>query len=172
MKTSLDAPISSINRLSPDHEAGLKRLKIATIRDLLYHFPVRYADLREIAGTGTLTKGQSITIYGIMEKVSVRRSFKGHMPMTEARVADNTGTVRCVWFNQAYIGKMYPDGTKVKISGTVQEDKKGFVLSNPSIERADSTIPESQESLFAPSVDTAFLTPTYRETKGVSSLYL
>lgn len=172
MNTSLSSPLSSLNRLSPDHEAGLKRLNLTTIRDLLYHFPVRYADLREIAGTGNLAKGESVTIYGVMEKVSVRRSFKGHMPMTEARIADNTGTIRCVWFNQAYIGKMYPDGTRVKISGTIQEDKKGFLLSNPAIERATSTIPESQESLFAPNTDTNFLTPIYRETKGVSSLYL
>ncbi len=128
--------------------------------------------MREIAGTSTLKTGESITIYGVMEKVSVRRSFKGHIPMTEARVADNTGTIRCVWFNQAYIGKMYPNGTRIKVSGTVGEDKKGFLLSNPSIERAGSVIPESQESLFAPNADTEFLTPIYRETKGVSSLYL
>ncbi len=171
MKTTLDAPVSSLSRISPDHEAGLKKLNIKTIHDLLHHFPVRYADMREIAGTGMLSVGQSITIYGVMEKVSVRRSFKGHMPMTEARVADNTGTIRCVWFNQAYIGKMYPDGTKVKIGGKVQEDKKGFLLSNPSIERVTETV-ESQESLFAPNADTNFLTPIYRETKGVSSLYL
>lgn len=171
MKTSLDQPLSSLSRISPDHETGLKRLNINNIRDLLYHFPVRYADMREIAGTGMLTVGQSITIFGVMEKVSVRRSFKGHMPMTEARVADNTGTIRCVWFNQAYIGKMYPDGTKVKLSGKVQEDKKGFLLSNPSIERVTETF-ESQESLFAPNTDTNFLTPIYRETKGVTSLYL
>ncbi len=171
MKTSLDAPLSSLSRISPDHEAGLKRLNISDIRSLLYHFPVRYADMREIAGTGMISAGQSITIFGVMEKVSVRRSFKGHMPMTEARVADNTGTIRCVWFNQAYIGKMYPDGTKVKISGKVQEDKNGFLLSNPSIERVTETV-ESQESLFAPNTDTNFLTPIYRETKGVTSLYL
>lgn len=172
MKTPLDSPISSINRITPDHALGLKRLGISTIKDLLYHFPVRYADMREIAGTSTLKTGESITIYGVMEKVSVRRSFKGHIPMTEARVADNTGTIRCVWFNQAYIGKMYPNGTRIKVSGTVGEDKKGFLLSNPSIERAGSVIPESQESLFAPNADTEFLTPIYRETKGVSSLYL
>ncbi|MDB5259789.1 MAG: recG [Candidatus Nomurabacteria bacterium] len=171
MKTSLDAPISSINRISPIHEEGLKKLKLKTLRDLLYHFPVRYADMREIAGTGNLTPGQSITIYGIMEKVVVRRSFKGHIPMTEARIADNTGTIRCIWFNQAYIGKMYPDGTKVKISGTVQEDTKGFFLSNPQIERAVE-IPEAESSLFAPNADVNFLTPIYRETKGVTSLYL
>lgn len=172
MKTSLDQPVSSINRITPDHQEGLKRLGILSIKDLVYHFPTRYADMREIAGTSTLVKGQPVTVYGVMEKVSVRRSFKGHVPMTEARVADNTGTVRCVWFNQAYIGKMYPDGTRVKLSGIVQEDSKGFLLSNPTIERAASIVPESQESLFASTPDTSFLTPVYRETKGVSSLYL
>ncbi len=172
MKTSLEASISSINRTTPDHEIGLKKLGISTIRDLLYHFPIRYADMREIADTKTLVAGQMITIYGVIEKVSVRRSFRGHMPMTEARVADNTGTIRCIWFNQAYIGKMYPDGTKVKVFGKVGEDKKGFLLTNPNIERASSVIPESQESLFSPNTDTEFLTPIYGETKGVSSLYL
>ncbi len=159
-------------RINEDHKNGLNRLGINTVKDLLYHFPTRYADMREIAGASTLVVGQAVTIYGVMEKVSVRRSFKGHIPMTEARIADNTGTVRCVWFNQAYIGKMYPDGTKVKISGVVQSDKNGFLLSNPNIERATSTIPESQSGLFASSTDTEFLTPVYRETKGVTSLYL
>lgn len=172
MKTTLDSPLSSLSRISPDHEAGLKKLNISNILELLHHFPIRYADMREISGTSTLVAGQPFTVYGVMEKVSVRRSFKGHMPMTEARVADNTGTIRCVWFNQAYIGKMYPDGTKVKISGVVHSDARGFLLSNPNIERAEGIIPESQESLFAPNADTNFLTPVYRETKGVSSLYL
>ncbi len=167
----LQATISSLSRLSPDHQAGLQRLGILTIHDLLYHFPSRYADLREIAGAGNLIKGQPVTLYGIMEKVSVRRSFKGHMPMTEARVVDNTGSIRCIWFNQAYIGKMYPDGTKVKVSGVIQEDSKGLFLSNPSSEKA-SIIPEGGESLFAKETDVSLLTPVYPETKGVSSLYL
>jgi ATP-dependent DNA helicase RecG len=166
--------------------AGLTRLSLCTIRDLLYHFPTRYADMREIAGTSTLVKGQPVTIYGVMEKVSVRRSFRGHVPMTEARIADNTGTVRAIWFNQAYIGKMYPEGTRVKVMGIVQEDSKGFLLSNPNIEKASGVIPESQESLFSQAaedsrmnaeergkdMDTSFLTPIYPETKGVTSLYL
>jgi ATP-dependent DNA helicase RecG len=129
--------------------------------------------MREVAGTSTLQKGQPVTIYGVMEKVSVRRSFKGHVPLTESRVRDNTGTIRAIWFNQAYIGKMYPEGSRIKLSGIVQEDSKGFFLSNPAIEKASSVIPESQESLFASQDgDTSFLTPIYPETKGVTSLYL
>ncbi len=170
---NLTSDVSSLSRISPDHLTGLSRLCIVTIADLLRHFPVRYADMREVAGASTLTKGAAVTIYGVMEKVSVRRSFKGHVPMTEARVADNTGTVRAIWFNQAYIGKMYPEGTRVKVSGVIQEDSKGFLLSNPSIERVIGDIPESQESLFATTTDdVSFLTPVYKETKGVSSLYI
>lgn len=171
---SLSNPLSLLGRISPDHKEALERLSLHTVRDLVYHFPVRYADMREVAQAGALSPGQSITIYGVMEKVSVRRSFKGHMPMTESIVADNTGSVRCVWFNQAYIGKMYPDRTKVKISGVVQEDKKGVLLSNPSIERAN-VIPESEESLFQKNTsegDVQFLTPVYKETKGITSNYL
>lgn len=172
MNLLLSSPISSISRLTDNHRNGLKKLKLHTIRDLLYHFPVRYADMREVAGMGTLTVGESVTMYGIMEKVTVRRSFKGHIPMTEARVSDNTGNIRCIWFNQAYIGKMYPTGTRVKLTGTVQQDNKGLILSNPSIESAGTITPESQESLFAPHTDVTFLTPIYRETEGISSNYL
>lgn len=171
MKPSLDAPISSVNRLSPDHAAGLDRLKLLTIYNLLYHFPTRYADVREEAHVAHAEKGAQVTIYGVMEKVSVKRSFKGHIPMTEARVVDDTGMMRCIWFNQAYIGKMYPDGTKVKVAGQVQEDSRGVFLSNPTIERL-LELPEHGDSLFSTSTPPEFLTPVYPETKGVSSLYL
>lgn len=168
----LDSPISSLARINTTHADALKRLQLSTVRDLLYHFPTRYADSREVTGTAELEPGKPVTIYGVMEKVSVRRSFRGHVPMTEARVADQTGAVRAVWFNQAYIGKMYPDGTKVKVSGVVQSDKKGPFLSNPSIERAPEIIPESENSLFHTDVAPEFLIPVYRETKGITSNYL
>lgn len=166
-------PISKLNRLSKDHEAGLKKLGLQSISDLLFYFPVRYADANEVSSIENLEVGSPVTLYGIMEKVSVRRSFKGHIPMTEARISDNSGLIRAIWFNQAYIGKMYPEETRVKISGKVQHDSKGFFLSNPQIEKAPMITPESQESLFSNGDgNTEFLTPVYRETRGVSSLFL
>ena len=171
MKLSPNSPISSVNKLSTLHQEGLERLHINTLHDLLYHFPTRYADGREEMATSHVIKGQPVTIHGVMEKVTVRRSFKGHIPMTEARIADDTGVIRAIWFNQAYIGKMYPDGTKVKVSGTAQEDSKGTFLSNPTIERI-ADLPPHSDSLFAVAIPPEFLTPVYRETKGVSSNYL
>lgn len=171
MKLSLDSSLSLINRLSPNHVVSLQKLRLTTIGELLRHFPVRYGDLREEAHVINVQKGEAVTLYGVMEKVTVKRSFKGHIPMTEARVIDATGAMRCIWFNQAYIGRMYPDGTKVKIAGIAQEDSRGVFLSNPTIERL-TELPEHADSLFANSVQPEFLTPIYPETKGVSSLYL
>ncbi len=170
--TRLDTPISSLSKLSKEHVTGLKRLNLNTIQDLLFYFPVRYADANEVSSIENLEVGSTVTLYGIMEKVSVRRSFKGHIPMTEARIRDNSGLIRAIWFNQAYIGKMYPEETRVKISGKVQSDGKGFFLSNPQIEKAPLITPESEESLFGGKSDGEFLTPIYRETSGVSSLFL
>ncbi|MEN9337802.1 MAG: ATP-dependent helicase RecG, ATP-dependent helicase RecG [Candidatus Parcubacteria bacterium] len=164
--------VSSISRINQLHLDALKRLSITTVKDLLFHFPTRYADSREVTATSNLEVGKAVTLYGVMEKVRVRRSFKGHMPMTEAHIADGVGVIRAVWFNQAYIGKMYPDGTKVKISGTVQQDKNGSFLSNPTIERAPDVIPESHDSLFGGHVAAEFLIPVYRETSGITSNYL
>jgi ATP-dependent DNA helicase RecG len=170
---TLDTPLSLLSRISPLHQKGLEKIGLHTVRDLLFHFPLRYADMRSTTGAGTLYKGQSVTIYGVMEKVDVKRSFKGHIPMTTAYISDNTGHIRSVWFNQAYIGKIYPEGTKVRVSAIVQEDSKGLFLSNPHIE-AVSLIPENTESLFGSTKneDIQFLTPIYPETKGISSLYL
>jgi ATP-dependent DNA helicase RecG len=168
----LDAPISTLSRINQLHEDALKHLKLFTIGDLLFHFPTRYGDSRDVTATAHLEAGKPVTLYGIMEKVTVRRSFKGHIPLTEAHIADQTGVVRAVWFNQAYIGKMYPDGTRVKVSGTVQSDKKGVFLSNPSIERAPDVIPDAGDSLFHNHAAPEFLIPIYRETKGVTSNYL
>jgi ATP-dependent DNA helicase RecG len=178
LTTRLEAPLSSLTKINADHTAGLARLKLSTINNLLRHFPTRYADIREEAHIASVQKGAHVTLYGVMEKVTVKRSFKGHIPMTEARIADSTGTMRCIWFNQAYIGKMYPDGTKVKIVGQIQEDSRGMFLSNPTIERLVE-LPEHSDSLFAvvaegsgKNADVSFLTPVYPETKGVTSLYI
>ncbi len=169
---SLTSPIGDLSRINQIHTDAFKRLGFSSIRDLLFHFPTRYADSRDVTATTHLEQGKPVTLYGIMEKVAVRRSFKGHIPMTEAHVADQTGVVRAIWFNQAYIGKMYPDGSKVKVSGVVQSDSKGFFLSNPSIERAPEIIPDAEDSLFHTNVAPEFLTPVYRETKGITSNYI
>lgn len=41
--------------------------------------------------------------------------------MCEGKLVDATGSIKLVWFHQAYIAKMYQDGDFVKVGGIVQE---------------------------------------------------
>jgi ATP-dependent DNA helicase RecG len=171
-------PLSKISKLSKDHRDALKKLGLLTVRDLLFYLPFRYSDDHTEKSLAQGTVGELVTFYGILEKVKVRRSFKGHIPMTEAVLSDNSGTLRLVWFNQAYIGKMYGEGSRVKISGLLKSDSKGFLLSNPHIEKAPDVTPHLEESLFRESSpgeekkSDSLLIPVYKETKGITSNFL
>ena len=164
---SPDDTLSSIHRIDKVHAEALLRMGILTVRDLLLIIPNRYTDARENLPISHAINGASLTLYGRMENVKVKRSFKGHTPMTTANLNDGNSKVKLIFFNQAYIGKMYPDGTNVKVIGTVTE--KGII--NPTIEKVKNIV-ESAESLFKNIDDINYLTPIYKETKGLTSNYI
>lgn len=176
MNINLNTEISKINRLSKDHAIGLKKLKIHTINDLLNYLPARYADERENKNIQNLTKGEPVILFGEIKNLQTKRSFKGHVPMSEGKLVDATGSIKLVWFHQAYIAKMYQDGDFVKVGGIVQEKNGIYSLLNPSIERVSRDHIFYENNIFA-EVDAQNknlkeMIPVYKETKGVSSNFL
>lgn len=92
----LNTEISKITKLSTDHKLGLKRLKIHTVNDLLNYLPTRYQDEREERVIGHLVKGEKITLFGEIRDLKTKRSFRGHIPMSEAKLIDNTGSIKLI----------------------------------------------------------------------------
>ena len=178
-----DDLIIKIHRVDRVHAEALARIGLRTVKDLLLFIPNRYTDSRENLPISHAVTGASLTLYGRMESVKVARSFRGHVPMTTASLNDGNGKIKLIFFNQAYIGKMYPDGTNVKIVGTVTEKAGVKQITNPTIEKVKNII-ESSESLFNKNanksddsesenrIDFTYLMPIYRETKGLTSNYL
>ena len=168
---SSDDSIESIYKVDRAHREALNKLGLHTIADILLYIPARYTDARENLPISHALTGNTLTLYGRMEKVKVSRSFRGHTPMTTAYLHDGNGRIKLTFFNQAYIGKMYPDGTNVKVIGNVTEKNNEKQITNPNIEKVNSII-ESSESLFKNVEDINYLMPVYRETKGVTSNYI
>ncbi len=168
---SSDDSIESIYKVDRVHKEALRKLGLYTIHDILLYIPNRYTDARESLPISHAITGSTLTLYGRMEKVKVSRSFRGHTPMTTAYLHDGNGRIKLIFFNQAYIGKMYPNGTNVKIIGNITEKDNQKQITNPNIEKVN-TIIESSESLFKNVADINYLMPIYRETKGLSSNYI
>jgi ATP-dependent DNA helicase RecG len=158
-------------RLTPPQVAALRKLGIATIHDLLYHLPARYdagGDESPIAG---LAAGSQATVFGRIEKLETRRSWKRRIPVGEAVIRDASGTIKVMWFHQPYLAKKFSEGMFVKAVGSVGGKEGKIYLANPHVERADPV----EAKLFAQPIskdsEVQTLFAVYPESRGITSLW-
>jgi len=121
MRIPVTAAVSEQFRITPLQKAALKKLGITTVRDLLYHFPVRYGDTAEARSVDSLRKGDTAVIFGKITDLEASKGFRSKMTMATGTVEDESGSIQCVWFNQPYIAKMTPEGAMVRIEGKVSQ---------------------------------------------------
>ena len=143
----------------------LEKMGIKTVRDLLWHFPVRYEDFSKIYAIAELEPGQQATIQAAIEDVRIRRTRRG-FTIIEAVLADESGSLRAVWFNQPYITNVLRAGRIANFSGKVSiSDENDLYLSGPAYEVLKAATAESRPE----TTHTARLVPVYPETKGITS---
>jgi ATP-dependent DNA helicase RecG len=125
---------------------GTKRLEllesagIFTIADLLWALPYRYIDRGGIAPIGELASRPGIfqaehpeTVFLFGKILDFRQSVSRmrRMPLSEALLGDETGSVRLVWFNRPHLPKMIGEGDTLFVWGTVMQDRRGLVMQSP-----------------------------------------
>lgn len=165
-----DSLIEDSFRLTPPQKGALKKLGISTVRDLLYHLPSRYEARIPAKNIRDLKKGEQATVYGIVRNLKLGKAFRKRIAMADGRLEDQTGTIKLVWFNQPYLAKMIPEGSSVRVVGTVTERKGELYIANPKIEAVGSLPKGSGESLFK-DADSSSPSPVYPESRGISSLW-
>ncbi len=168
-------------RLDINQKKALNKLKLFSVADLLFHFPVRYSDISEIKKISELVAGETTTVCGRISNLKTKKGFKSKIPMGEAQIEDLSGKIKITWFHQAYLAKMIHEGDTVKLTGKVTESKYGTYLANPEFEKAPNMPIDSHDSLFRPPRPLGtppakgennlegFSYPIYHETKGITS---
>src|SRR3989338_8167162 len=159
-------------RLDINQKKALHRLKIFSVADLLFYFPVRYSHISEIKPISQLVAGEYATVYGRFWSPDIKRGFRSKILRAEGEVMDETGKIKVVWFNQAYLAKMIHSGQFVELTGKVMESKRGKYMANPEFKKIDSMPIDIHESLFnfdKKKQSEVFGFPVYIETKGITS---
>ena len=170
-------PISDHFRINRAQADGLRKLGITTLEDLLFHFPSRYGDIARISSISGLQPGTNAQVYGRVKSIDTKKSYRGGIPMAEAVIEDDTGTVKAVWFNQPYIAKMIKQDALVRMEGQPSEYKERISFQNPEIEPISSipaglpTSPGADETLFQEDLET-YAQPIYPEARGITSRWL
>ncbi len=146
----------------------LNRLEIKTVNDLIYHFPFRYDDFSTIKTIDLINIDEKITIQGNIWQIKNIRTPRGKF-ITTAQVADTSGTIEVIWFNQPYLTKILKSGTPVSLSGKLDPKSPKPKLIAPSYEiiRSSQAVSATTNTLH-----TGRLVPIYPETEGITSKWI
>ena len=167
---NLSSPIWEIPRIGPQTQRRLKRLGIETIGELIFHFPHRYEDFSDITPISSVEAGKTVCIQGKITNIKNIRIFKRRMVITEAQVADDSGTIRVTWFNQPYLTNTLKSGDFVFLAGKMTSKKGRKYLSSPAYEKIPSQFIENGTEY--DSTHMGRIIPVYPETEGLSSRWL
>ncbi|HDH50149.1 MAG TPA: ATP-dependent DNA helicase RecG [Nitrospirae bacterium] len=164
-----DTPVQYVKGVGPRRAQLLERLGIKTLEDILHYFPWRYEDRKNLKKISDLTYGSLETTAGQVVSSKIISTRRRGMKIFELLVTDNTGFLRCKWFNQPYMEKYFSKGQQVILSGTVKgmpslragaklvSLSSEFEMENPDFEHL-----ENGDKF----VHTSRIVPVYRATEG------
>ncbi|HWV84997.1 MAG TPA: ATP-dependent DNA helicase RecG [Capillimicrobium sp.] len=122
----LDAPLEAPH---PKMAEALETLGLRTVGDLLAHLPRERRVARQIA---ELQRGEQANV--LVEVRSIRSRpvrRRGMKPLVEATVADQTGVMKVVFFNQPWLERRYRPGTRLALYGKY-DGRNSFKVSSHS----------------------------------------
>ena len=132
--------ISTLKRVGQKTKKLLKKKKIETLFDVLWHLPHAFVDRSNLININKLEVGKICTIKVLVKKYNIPRIR--NLPNT-VKCEDSTGKIDIVFFNsrEGYIRKILPLKEWVIISGKVNFYNKKYQITNPayvvSLEKED-----------------------------------
>jgi len=132
-----DIRTSELKGIGPKGSAGLEQLGIRHVADLLHHVPRRYIDRSQKSPIARTPIGSQVTLIGKVEKVTERRPRR-NLLIIEARVSDETATIKAVWFNQRFRLNQLTEGSLVALSGEVESFRGSLQMKSPDVDVLDS----------------------------------
>ncbi len=159
-EVGLDAPITRLQNVGPAHAKKFSRLGIATVRDLLYHFPHRYDDYSHLKTVNQLMYGEEVTL--ILQIIDCKtRETTTRRKVTTVLLGDPTGTIQATFFNQPFLQQQFRPGRKIVISGRVEQDMNRLSFRHPEWEPLSNQL-----------VHTARIVPVYPLTEGITNRWI
>lgn len=163
-------PIAKLAGIGKYYSFKLKRLGIATLEDLIYHFPFRYDDFANVNSFQNIAPGQKINIGGIVWQIRNIRTRSGKF-ITRAVIAADSGTIEVIWFNQPFLTKNIKCGMHISLLGKVELEGKRLKMLSPGYEIIRGSIGD-MGSMGENKDEKSRFAAVYPETEGITSKWL
>ncbi|HET8786025.1 MAG TPA: ATP-dependent DNA helicase RecG [Candidatus Limnocylindrales bacterium] len=145
--------------------AGI-RLGWYDVRDLLFHLPRRYDDLREVSKLGDLVWAEEGTVVSArvrVDDIRVEATWRRRVQRTVAELSDETGDIQATWFGRRFIERRLRPGQEIVVSGRLKRFGRRWTLDNPEFQAV-----EGDGSV----LHAGRIVPVYRLTAGLTAARL
>ncbi len=139
----------------------LHNLGVDTLYDLIAYFPRAYEDRTRLVPICELEVDHPVCFEAMVASTPRLARIRKGLDLVKLRVADETGTLNLVFFNQSYMKEALIYGERYIFYGTLSGDYLGYQMTNPVVEKPDG-----------PGVLTRRIMPIYSLTAGVSNKLL
>jgi ATP-dependent DNA helicase RecG len=160
-KRRLSTPVEFIRGVGTGRAALLERLGIRTASQLLFTFPRDYQDLSDERTIDNLEEGQMQSVRGVVTEIAATSSGFGKSRLA-LLLADGTGHLRALWFNQPFMRERFREGQHLLLTAGPRMRGLMWEMSHPQVTYlADEEAP----------IETKLL-PVYGLTEGLSQYHM
>jgi ATP-dependent DNA helicase RecG len=115
----LERSVEVLPGVGPTLRKRLAKLGLETVGDLLSHAPFRYETAADEKPIAELLVDEEAVVDVEVVRFSSRRTRR-RLTIQNAVVSDGDGRLSAVWFNQPWLEKQLPPGTRVRLRGRLQ----------------------------------------------------
>ncbi|MEY5144745.1 MAG: hypothetical protein RL745_106 [Actinomycetota bacterium] len=111
--------------------SALSKMGVTTVEDLLRHYPRRYLQRGQMTDLGSLSVGDSATVFAEVASVDARPMRNRRGTMVEVVVTDGRARLSLTFFGQQWLQRQFTPGRQGMFAGTVTEFRGSRQLSHP-----------------------------------------
>ncbi len=132
---SLTSPVRYLKGVGEVRSILLERLGISTVEDLIYFFPRRYEDRRQVTALKDLVPGGAPTaVRGRVVALERRTTAKKQLGLLRACITDGVSLAYALWFNRRGLESLLKPGVELALYGRVEARGSSLELVNPELE--------------------------------------
>ena len=166
MSDELQTPLQYVKGVGPRRASDLANAGFHVLEDLLLRLPLRYEDRDRVRPIAQLGAGDLTAVVGEILACGVRPIRRRGFRVLEVVVADGSGRMRAVYFNQPFLADVLAPGSRVALYGRVERGRLGggLQLTNPDYELLAAGAGDDDAR-----IHTGRIVPVYEKAGGVTS---
>ena len=109
-----------VRGVGPKKAEALAKIGIRSVEDAVWMVPWRYEDRSQLRSISSLVPGETAMIKARVENAGLKLTHYQRRKLIEVTVADGTGKLHLIWFNQAYLAETFHIGQLLMLYGQVR----------------------------------------------------